>query len=327
MPWPTHEWTVSSPEAVGLDAELVRRLERDIPTIFPHLTSLLVVRHGHLVVECYYAGFGRSGFANIRSVTKSVLSALIGIALGAGYLRGLDEPLTGFFPTYVPAVRDERLHAVTIQHLLTMSAGFATDLGGDGMFDAWLQSADQVRFTLSQSLACAPGVAFHYSNLGAHLLSAILTQATGASARDFATRHLFTPLGIQGATWRTDRQGYSFGHGRLELRPRDLAKIGYLYLQRGIWEGAALISPGWVQESTRAHIAGYEWMERLPHYGYLWWVGETGGQSSFWATGHGGQALGVMPHLDLIVVMTGDAYEEPTGQRARLTERIVAATR
>jgi CubicO group peptidase (beta-lactamase class C family) len=258
----------------------------------PKLTSVLVMRHGRLVFERYYHGAEGDVERNVFSVTKSVLSALIGIALEDGKLRSLDQKLVDVFPHELERDTDPRVRAITLRDLLSMTAGyqetqiFATD--------------DWVRTLMNRPLAFDPGTTFSYDDGSAHLLSAVLTQATGVSALDLARRELFGPLGIDASRWSSDGQGRSTGSTGLWLRSRDLLTFGQLYLEEGRWRGRQLVPAAWIRRSTTTQVeipGGYA-------YGYLWWV-NTGPHGGFLAQGYAGQMIAVYPRLDLVVAVTG----------------------
>jgi CubicO group peptidase (beta-lactamase class C family) len=284
-----------------------------------------VIRHGYLVFERYYRGFGPEDAQDTQSVTKSVISALVGIALEHGYLQSLDQKAVGFFPEAERMVRDERIYTITLRHLLTMSAGFVNEVAAPGLAAQWYTSADPVRFTLAQPLQHAPGQVMQYSNMGAHLLSAILTRATGMTAAVFAGRFLFAPLGIRPGAWPSDSAGYSFGSGGLWLTPRALAKVGYVYLKQGQWEHGALLRPAWVAASTQRYFPGDPAIEDIEGYGYLWWVGQDHGQTVFYAAGYGGQYLAVVPTLDLVIVMTGNPRDVSQDHRPIIRDYVMPA--
>jgi CubicO group peptidase (beta-lactamase class C family) len=276
--WPTNRWLTARPSLQGIDEAKVTQTDLHIQTNLPNVTSLVVIRHGYLVFERYYGGYGLADAHNTQSVTKSVLSILLGIALEQDYLHSLEQKALAFLPEYASVVRDARIQAITLRHLLTMSAGFVNEVDAPGLLEQWFASPDAIGFTLAQTLRTPPGHAMQYSNISAHLLSAILTRATGMPTVEFAARFLFTPLGIRPGAWPADGAGIAFGCGWLSLTPRDMVKVGYLYLNGGRWENGTLLSPAWVAESTRHHFPGDPWIESIAGYGYLWWVGDEGGQ-------------------------------------------------
>ena len=292
--WPTIDWRESTPDEQGMDSEHFKLLQEHIKKNLPHMRSVLVIRHGYLVFEEYFQGVPND-YQNLASVTKSVVSALIGIALQEGYIQSLDQKVVDFYPEYVTPDTDPRISDITLEHLLTMTSGLEreTEFGED-----WFKS------TLEQSVSGMPGKAFHYNDSAAHLLSGILTRTTHVTALEFANKYLFQPLGIPIPPWETDPQGNNVGGDGLSLRPREMAKIGYLYLNQGLWNGQQLIPAEWVRTATQKHVAADILND---DYGYLWWVTTVEGHAAYYAAGFGGQFIYIVPDLDLVVVMTGNA--------------------
>jgi CubicO group peptidase (beta-lactamase class C family) len=348
--WPTAGWRTAPPAQAGMDPEVLAKLDTNA-AYHPQLRSLLVVRHGYLVYERYWHGDVRTG-QEAFSVTKSFTSALVGIALGGHQLKGLDHTVGELLAAHLPAAADPRLAKVTVAQLLTMTSGLAGDDGSlDGDFDlllGLLQSRDWVRHILDRRLVTTPGTTFAYSNAGSHLLSAIVADATGQSTLAFARAKLFAPLGIHAehalqpvnidnatraeaqaydraaVAWNTDPQGYQTGWSGLKLPARDLAKLGYLYLNSGRWNGVQVIPAGYVRASTQRQSqpppsAG------LHGYGYQWWVTSEQGHPSFLAMGFGGQFVQVVPDLDLVVVITSDAANQRGDARQLVGEAIIPA--
>ena len=304
--WPTTEWKTSTPELQGLDPARLRVADAFVRERLPDAFSLLVVKNGYLVFEKYYS-FGSSyKIAVVHSVTKSVTSALIGIALEKGHLQSVDQKLIEFFPEYVSEDSDPRRKQITIRHLLTMSAGFRWDDRGPSMAN-WYTGLDWIEGAIQLPQDHSPGEVFTYNSSNSHILSAILTKATQTSTLDFARANLFEPLGIASAYWRKDPQGYFIGGFGLGLSARDLAKIGFLYLNNGYWDGRSVVPEEWVQASTRLQISafGHPLYGRFG-YGYQWWVKEVDGCRSFRAWGRRGQYIVVVPELDLVIAVTSN---------------------
>jgi CubicO group peptidase (beta-lactamase class C family) len=278
-------------EREGLDPARLRRADTQF-TATPGLLSVLAMRHGRLVFERYYRGANAAGKHDVFSVTKSVVSALVGIELARGDLRSVDQKIVEFFPHQLVRDADTRIGSITLRDLLTMTSGYRPPPA--------TASDDWVRTLLSRPLVTAPGAAFSYDDGSAHLVSAIITSASGMPAEQLARRELFAPLGIHGGRWLSDGHGNTIGSTGLSLRPRDLLKLGELYLRQGRWEGRQVVPAAWVRESTRTRVVipgGYA-------YGYFWWV-NTGPHGGFLAQGHAGQVVAVHPRLDLVVVITG----------------------
>jgi CubicO group peptidase (beta-lactamase class C family) len=299
--WPTEGWLSSTPEEQGFDSAklaegILAMRENDI-----RIHSLLMIRNGSIFLDAYFYPYDGSNYHDLASVTKTFMTTLIGIAADQDKLD-LDQPMVSFFPDRTIANLDDRKEQITVRHLASMMNGFESGcMRGDGpTLDAMRANADWVQGTLDREMVGEPGTVFCYDSPGMHLLSAILQEATGMTALDFARQNLFEPLGIEDAYWPADPQGYTHGWGDLCLQPRDAAKIGYLWLNNGVWEGKQIVSPEWVQGSvTPQSRSGGD------GYGYGWWVSEE----EYYASGRGGQKVIVLPSLHLIVVETGGGFE------------------
>jgi CubicO group peptidase (beta-lactamase class C family) len=349
--WPTAGWRTTAPAEQGMDPAVLDELDTKVPDFYPQVRSVLVVRHGYLVYEHYWQGVKVTDGHDVRSVTKSFVSALVGIALGEGKLKGLDQTVEELLADHLPATADPRLRQVSLEQLLTMTSGLAGDdssLGGDdAISDRMLESRDWVRHILSRRLETAPGESWAYSSSTSQLLSAIVADATGQSTLAFARAKLFGPLGIatdnaleltirhwpptpaelgayEQATvaWPRDPQGYHFGFGGLRLPARELAKFGYLYLNGGRWDGTQVVPADHVAASTRPQS---DPSGDPADYGYQWWVTSQYGHPSFFAQGYGGQLIWVDPRLDLVAVITSDADQERNDARNLVGESIIPA--
>lgn len=305
--WPTGDWKISSPEKHGMDPTRLMIADEFIRERLPDAFSLLVVKNGYLVFEKYYSYGSPHKIAVVHSVTKSVTSALTGIALEKGYLEGLDQKLTDFFPEYVTEERDPRKKQITLRHLLTMSAGFEWNDRGPSMQN-WYTSLNWIEGAIQLPQANSPGEVFNYNSSTSHILSAVLTESTEKSTLDFARENLFEPLGITSAYWHKDPQGYCIGGFGLGLSARDLAKFGFLYLNNGYWDGRSIVPEHWVKESTRQHIRAFVHpLYGRFGYGYQWWVKDVDGCRSFRAWGRRGQFIVVVPELDLVIAVTSNS--------------------
>ncbi len=261
--------------------------------------SVLIVRNGYLVTEAYFHPYHQSRKHPILSCTKSLLSALVGIAIEERYLD-LDDKVLDFFPDRDIANDDPRKQAMTVEHLLLMRSGLdwpesSVSYGSaDNILWHMMDSRDWVQFVLDRPMATEPGATFNYSTGDPQLLAAVLEEATGMSTRKFARTHLFEPLGVSSDhwDWQSAPEGVAFGGGGLNMTPRAMAKFGYLYLEGGAWNGQQIVPADWVEASVAD-----------PHYGYQWWRLSNGGYA---ALGYGGQRIVVMPGLEMVVVITGD---------------------
>jgi CubicO group peptidase (beta-lactamase class C family) len=351
--WPTAGWRTTAPGDQGMDPAVLDDLDTQVPERYPQVRSLLVVRHGYLVYERYWHGVDAADGHNSYSVTKSVTSALVGIALGERHLQGLDQTVGELLAAHLPNNTDPRLGRVTLQQLLTMTGGLAGDdrsTGGDeGLIDRLFNSRDWVGHILGRPLAYNPGTAFAYSNATSHLLSAIVADATGQSTLAFARARLFNPLGIRSdkaseptiltwppspaqnkayeqaaVAWPKDPRGYHFGAGWLRLPARDLAKFGYLYLNGGRWDTTQVVPADYVRASTQPHSHPPQ-LGPEDGYGYQWWTTSVNLHASFVASGFGGQRIQVIPDLDLVVVITADAAQERFDAESLVGQTIIPA--
>ena len=254
--------------------------------------------------------------SKINSCTKSVLSALISIAIDKQILPHPETSILSFFPTIIED-KDVRKREITIGHLLTMTAGFNwTEFGGQNSFPTMTRTADWVQFVLSQPLAHTPGTEMTYNSGCSQLLSAILSQATGQTVAEFAEAQLFQPLGIESYRWDTDPQGIHTGGFGLYLKPEDMLKFGLLYLQQGRWEDQQIILPDTIRQSTRPYVVANH--PQKGYYGWHWWVSSfnagTEQQANeipyYFALGFMGQHIIVVPDYELVAVITADKYKK-----------------
>ncbi len=345
-PWPTSAWLESKPEAQGLDVAPLEGLSAEFKAgKHGYVDSMLVIRHGHVVFERSYPQDYEALFAKapdrhrdlynyydpewhpfyqktrlhtMQSVSKSVTSALLGIAIARGELAGVDAPAAAFFYGYRVHTDDPRFAAMRLRDLLTMTSGIQWEEDALPYTDpanscaAMEASKDWVQYVLDQPIADSPGQRFVYSSGVTELLAQVLKKATGRHADEYAAVHLFGPLGIRSFHWKHSPTGHPDTEGGLYLEPRDLAKLGLLYMKDGVWDGTRLLPEGWVASSTKAAVVadpktGFE-------YGFQWWVVPTtsGRPPVFAAWGIGGQYLLVVPSLDLMTVFTGwNIWDKP----------------
>ena len=264
----------------------------------PRLHSLIVSRRGEVVLERYFNGARATRPANVKSVSKSVISALVGIAIHRKLIPGVDAPIVTWFPE-LKTDREKTKQAITIEDLLTMRSGLESTSNRN--YGAWVQSRNWVLHALRRPLISEPGTSMQYSTGNSHLLSAILTTATRSNTRRFANDTLAKPLGFSFPQWPQDPQGIYFGGNDMLMTPRQMLAFGELFLNRGRAGGAQVVPESWVEQSLvprgRSPISGNE-------YGYGWWIREMGGHRAYYAWGFGGQYIFVVPDLDLVVVTT-----------------------
>jgi CubicO group peptidase (beta-lactamase class C family) len=271
------------------------------------LDSLLVVRHGKIVVEAYYAPYATGIPHTINSVTKAVISTLTAIAWKDRLLDSPNHRVLDFFDRRSIATVDDRREAITVQSLLDMTSGIEWTEPLNGRPDSlveWERSPDWVKFILDRPMSSAPGDAFNYNSGNTHLLSAIITKLTGMSALEYAKAKLFGPLGIDDVSWQHDPQGISNGGYGLYLHPRDMAKVGYLYLHNGAWEGKQLVPPAWIDKVSHATVKMTP-LESGLRYSNLFWAFPD--KHVYMAVGYHRQVIMVFPDLDIVAVTTGRA--------------------
>ncbi len=309
---PTPAW---NPDAID---EAARKL--------PRLRSLLVSRGGELVFEGTYNGTRPDRPANIKSASKSVISALVGIAIDRGIIPGVQTPILTYFPELRQA-SDARKRQITVEHLLAMRSGLEGTSNRN--YGAWVTSRDWVRHALARPMFAAPGEEMEYSTGNTHLLSALLTKATSKSTWQFANEALARPLGFTLAQWPRDPQGIYFGGNDMLMTPRQMLAFGELHLNRGRAGGRQIVPESWVDASCEGRARtrrpgnpafdGIRWLGpmRDRKYGYGWWVHEVRGYKACFAWGYGGQYIFVVPEVGLVMVTTSspDVSEERRGHR------------
>jgi len=264
----------------------------------PRLHSLLVSRRGELVLERYYNGARATRPANIKSASKSIISALVGVAIDRRLMAGVDTPIATYFPE-LKKDRDPAKQRITIEDLLTMRSGLETTSNRN--YGGWVQSRNWVQHALGRPMFSEPGTQMEYSTGNTHLLSAILTRATGTSTWQFANDTIGRPLGIAIPRWPQDPQGIYFGGNDMLLTPRQMLAFGELYLNRGRVNGRQIVPEAWIDRSFVARGRSY-WSDQ--EYGYGWWIREVGGHRTHYAWGFGGQYIFIVPDLQLVVVTT-----------------------
>lgn len=324
-------WPVATPDSVGLNsATLCPVIKRLMAWKDANVHALLVARHGKLVFEHYFTGtdehLGRPA-GNItfnaemrhdeRSVSKSVTSLVFGIALDRGWIKSVDQPVMPFFPAYVN-LRSPEKDAITLRDLLTMSSGFdwhefmVPYTSKDNSEIRMDFSPDPYRFVLSQPIVAPPGTIWNYNSGSTELLGAILKQVTGKPLDQVARTELFEPLEITDFEWyKYPQNGNPIAAAGLRLRPRDLAKVGQLLLQRGMWNGKQVVSRGYIDSATTPQMNAYE----LNFYGYQFWLGRSlvAKREVQWssAVGLGAQRVFAVPEFDLVMVMNAGLYQSP----------------
>lgn len=299
---PTADWRTSIPEDQGMRSDVLADLLERIRWNDYQIHSVLIVRNGHLVLDAHFPARWKRQRHATYSVTKSVVSALIGIAIDKGHIAGVDTPVADFFPERTIANMDARKRAMTLEHLLTMTTGLKCR---DSYLYSWAgymkmrQSSDWTQFVLDLPMEAVPGEKFEYCNGASFLLSAILTKVTKTDTLDFARTHLFAPLGITDVSWSRGSRKIRNGCCGLSLTPRAMAKFGQLFLNHGKWGGRQVISSEWVRRATGRHVDP----ALFDHYGYQWW---GDGSGYYMAVGYKGQRIFVIPQKNMVAVFTGN---------------------
>lgn len=305
--WPTHGWRQSSPEAQGLDADALAEALDHVRDHGTRIHSLTIVRNGHLVLDAYFWPFEDGQLHDVASVTKSVITTLAGIAIGQQAFKGPSQALPSLFNGRAMAHLDDRKRRLTLQHLMSMTSGLDCQAApAEATLRQMRASPDWTQFMLDLPMRDEPGSRFEYCSGGMHLLSGAITKATGVSALAFAQRELFAPLGIGNAVWPADAQGISHGWGDLRLQPRDMAKLGYLWLNNGRWEDRQIVPGGWMAAAVQPQAQPPNTGQT---YGYGLWLHADRRPAEFEAVGRGGQRIAVVPEKGLVVVFTGGEFE------------------
>jgi len=303
----------TAPPAAGLDAALLEETLARAAAL-PSLNTLLVAWGGKEQVAKVFRGPGLDHPVNVKSVSKSVMSALAGAAIARGILEGVDQAIAPLLDGLVPADADPRVRALTVDHLLTMRAGLERTSGRN--YGRWVSSRDWVRFALSRPFVDQPGGRMLYSTGSYHLLSALLTRAAGRSTLALAREWLGQPLGIDIPPWTRDPQGFYLGGNNMALAPRALLRFGEMYRQGGAYAGKQVLPASWIEASwiarVRSRFTGHQ-------YGYGWFIARARGHPVYYAWGYGGQMIYIVPRLALTAVMTSDPTA-PSGRNGYVRE-------
>jgi CubicO group peptidase (beta-lactamase class C family) len=319
------EWTSASPEEYGFDPALLDNLTGRIRSgDFGRITSVIIVRNKYLIYEEYFRGIDQDDLVKIYSCTKSIASALAGIAVSEGSIPDVNARLFDYLHGYVlfPSNRSDSLfrESLTLHHLLTMKAGFSWDeLGApyghpENSYTQMINSNDWLQFTLNRQITSEPGTSFEYNTGLSGLMAVVLENSTGKRIDTFAEEKLFRHIGIDTCNWRLSPTGVPMSGSGLRLRPRDMAKFGWLYSQNGVWDDDTIVPSWWVQASHQP----YSTFSDGRAYGYQWWlapVTDDQGNPLFmpYALGYGGQHIIVPPIHDIVIVVTADDDQDVSG--------------
>jgi CubicO group peptidase (beta-lactamase class C family) len=317
-------WARALPDHPALDARLLESAFQRAASL-PKLQALVIARHGVIQAERRFRGPSLDAPVNVKSISKSIISALVGIAIDEGKLRGVDQPIGPFFAKYLKRQSDPRVSQITIGQLLSMQSGLVRTSGP--AYGSWVASRNWIESILSVPLMSEPGGPMVYSTGNSHVLSAILTRATGRSTFAYARDKLAKPLGIALPAWTRDPQGIYFGGNQMRLSAHALVRFGELYRNHGRVGERQVVPSAWVDASwsprTRSIFSGQL-------YGYGWFITRAGDHPMYFAWGYGGQFIFVIPDLELVVVATSAAngprdMEHLGGIYGLLVEEVVPA--
>jgi len=296
-------WEIASLQSQGLDSIKIAELTSEIRSgKYKEVHSLLIVRNGYLIFEDYYHGNSVDKAHEIRSASKSYISALVGIAIDKGFIDSTNQKMLDFFPEFQTADLDSKKYQITIKHLLQMRSGLTDD-------DGYTDSGNWIKYIIGLTLGANPGEKWNYATSGTHLLSGIITKATGLSTLDFAQEYLFQPLNITIDQWAQDPQGYYSGGNHMVFTSRNMAKFGLLYLNNGQYNGKQILSSQWITETLQPYSStGWGWGNDFSEdgYGYLWYIGKIKDYQIYFAAGHGGQFIFNFPQLNMVIVTTAE---------------------
>ena len=310
-----YSWSTASPQSEGFNAEIL-----DSAFLFAsekgYIDAVLVVRHSVIVAEEYFNHYTKDYPHNIMSVSKSMLSAITGLAIEKGYIKSIEENVLDYFPEYRSGNTDSRLNDLKIKHLLTMRMGIDGEATDNYRVYTELYNSDNwVRATLESELLSGPGEKMRYNTFETHLLSAVITKATGMSTAEFAEKYVFSPMGIDVDYWEQDPQGIYFGGNSMHVTPREMAVFGLVYLNNGQLDGKQIIPGNWIEATLQPSTNNThpnEWGAwKNYNYAWLWWLGQFNDQDVFMGYGYGGQFIMVFKELDLIIVATANNNVPP----------------
>jgi len=282
----------------------------------PYLKSLIILKNGELIVEKYINGGGPDQIHDLRSASKSILSAVLGIAIKNGYIDSIDQRVIDFFPEYIADDLDPKIYDLRIRHLITMKSGFKIKENAKA-YQQLYKSSDWIEHILHLPFKSIPGKNFNYLSFNTHLLSATITKATGMSTLEYATQVLFSPLNITKVNWEKDPNGFCIGGWGLSLKAKDMAKFGMLYLNDGNFQGIQVVPSEWIKLSTieRTGMIGtyYSGWNKTYGYGFLWWVKRIDGELDIpFAMGHGGQRIAVIRNVNAVMVTQAEPNPKPS---------------
>ena len=313
------EWKHDTAENHNMNNEALENLYKEIGN-HTDIYGALIIKDDNVIGEYYKEGYNQDSIFTLQSCSKSVTSSLIGIAIDKGYIRDVNVPISEYFPEILES-NNQNLKEITIWHLLTHTSGL--NMNDTNNWNEWRTSENWVDYILIRGSKSKPGTRFDYSTGNSHLLSVILQKATGMTAYDFGKKYLFEPLGMESVKCELDPQGYSDGGNGFSMNIYDMAKFGRLFLNKGEWEGKQIIFQNWIEESTKVQ---FDRKAGSANYGYQWWVRTFGSQkyASYFAQGHWGQFIFVIPEINLMVVFTSH-HEGSTNMYWNFVNEVVSA--
>lgn len=296
------EWEYDTPQNHNMNADVFNQIDNSI--INTEITSSVVVKDGKILYEYYKDGYDENSIFTIQSCSKSITSAIFGIAKDQGYFTDLDEPISNYFPQ-IQNSNNEYQKQITIRQLLMHTSGIKTT--DDYSWETWRNSSNWIDYLLNSDVLTQPGTNFSYSTGNTHLLSYIIEQKTGRSLYDFGKEYLFDSIGMKTIQCSTDPQGNADGGNGFSLTAKDMARFGLLYLNGGVWDERQVISQEWITESTSTQVFRSSTPD-VANYGYQWWIRDFGTQGvhGYFAQGFGGQFIFVVPDANLVVTYTSN---------------------
>ena len=320
-------WKISTPEEQGVDREEIQRMYNKAEG-YENIYSILVIKNGHLIAEGYFNGVQATDANPMASATKSYTSTLAGIALREKIIPSIEAKMAPYFPEIDWQTQDPRKSEINIQQMLQMRSGYPWE-HRDGFSDQlWPRAGNLIPFLAEFPLMADPGNRYGYSNLTSHMLAIIIARAYGDTLLAFANQYLFNPLGVSISHWPSDDNGYYIGYGNMEVIPRDMAKFGLLYLNKGMYNGQQLIPALYINDSLTPYsfdVFGYDILTHIKnlHYGYQWWCGTSGSHTYNFAWGHGGNLIVILHDLNMVVVATADSLPGQFGEAAAIKEKRI----
>ncbi len=325
--WPTQSWRSCKPEEVGMDSDKLTRVYEYAANPAINTEGIIIIKNGYIVGEAYLNGFTKNSRHASYSVAKSFASALIGITIDKGLIKGVDEKIYQYYPQWQTPGTSEAKKTITIKNLLTMTAGleweeddYYSSNSQDDIFQMYNVSNDFIDYVLNKPVKNEPSTQWYYSSGESILLSGIIESATNMTAYQFGFENLFRPIGIPDIRWDSDPSGHTITAWGINATVREFAKFGYLYLNKGKWQDQQIVSEAWIQESTQAIS------DSLNHYGYQWWLPAAYKDYEVWnilegtflAMGIYIQRLYVVPEKDLVVVRVGNDAGSTDGEWSTL---------